>query len=347
MDAATETLLEAKRELEKLLKETEQCLKIVKDKDGKEVGECLDKTVKPWAKSLVSFCNEQKKAAEGVLSLEAPPMPKQVIDESKEEAKGEDKATETSKEEGQGGKKESRKGSGDTTENSEEKEEEKPSAPAEEEKAKEAETDKKEAGKEGEDDLPSLPTKKTRKPKARGRKLPSKNLLATRAKEEDENAAAIKLEESDMPDQVTKVEDDDLPVRRGTQAVPIFNAGVMGELNKALGARVKRKSTAEKKEEEEGGKDEPGQDKSGFQQPQQPLAALKPVKLPSPKPAASEESKEAESAGIPAWKLELQKRKQRKSTGGPAKAPEPKAAPTSPVNELAAILQRRKEKSGG
>ena len=49
-----------------------------------------------------------------------------------------------------------------------------------------------------------------------------------------------------MPDQVIE-EEAEAPKRRATNAVPIFNAGVMGELNKKLGVKtLLRKKSAEK-----------------------------------------------------------------------------------------------------
>ena len=66
--------------------------------------------------------------------------------------------------------------------------------------------------------------------------------------------SAINLDESDLPDQVTEEEEkkeEEKPTRRKTLAVPIFSAGVMGELNKKLGARAGRKSSVEKEMEVE------------------------------------------------------------------------------------------------
>ena len=61
--------------------------------------------------------------------------------------------------------------------------------------------------------------------------------------------SAINLDESDLPDQVTEEEEkeEEKPTRRKTLAVPIFSVGVMGELNKKLGARAGRKSSVERK----------------------------------------------------------------------------------------------------
>ena len=152
-----------------------------------------------------------------------------------------------------------------------------------------------------------------------------------------------------MPSEVTKEEDEEPKVRRGTQAVPIFNAGVMGELNKALGVRATKKSASMEKKEDSGNpKEQDGAKKAEEKvEPLEKVAlpALKPVKLESPKPK-DDEKKDAEPE-IPPWKLELQKRKQRKSTASEAKPPAKPAPAKEPENELAAILQRRKQKSGG
>ena len=83
-----------------------------------------------------------------------------------------------------------------------------------------------------------------------------------------------------MPAQVTEeTEEEEAPrLRKGTQAVPIFNAGVMRELNKALGARATRKSTFEKKDDE-GTEQKKEPEKAETLQPKVPLVALKPVAL--------------------------------------------------------------------
>ena len=391
MGFSVESLEAFKRDLKSLVEDTEACLGVVRAKD---VNAVLEETVKPWAKKVVQFCDQQKKAAEAVLSLDPPPTP------AKEEEKADDKPEAKENVEEAAGS--APQDAPDTTKAKDGAKEDPALAKADLNdvsnsgrqgaKAKEGETQEppKDDSSKVEEDAPAPLTIKKRKPKAKGRKLPSKNLLATRAKEEvspmsrqcsqtphgqmlssisrdssrncsppfsphpraalqDDDAATIKLEESDMPSEVTKEEEEEPKVRRGTQAVPIFNAGVMGELNKALGVRATKKSASMEKKEDSGNlKEQDGAKKAEEKvEPLEKVAlpALKPVKLESPKPK-DDEKKDAEPE-IPPWKLELQKRKQRKSTASEAKPPAKPAPAKEPENELAAILQRRKQKSGG
>jgi len=130
--------------------------------------------------------------------------------------------------------------------------------------------------------------------------------------------------------------------------VPIFNAGVMGELNKALGARKLGKSTSSEKEE--GAKKDSG-DAAKAPEPEPspalPMPVLKPV-AHKPKPAAMKEKEEAAGEpDIPPWKLELQRRKKTASISSPPPQFKKPADEGAANNELAAILARRKQKSGG
>ena len=99
---------------------------------------------------------------------------------------------------------------------------------------------------------------------------------------QDEDADAITLDKSDLPPEMTVTEEEEEEAGgrvRGSVAVPIFNAGVMGELNKALGARMQRKSSLkeEEKKEDEPAKAEAKPDLT-IEQPKVPLVPLKPVK---------------------------------------------------------------------
>ena len=99
---------------------------------------------------------------------------------------------------------------------------------------------------------------------------------------QDEDADAITLDKSDLPPEMTVTEEEEEAAGgrvRGSVAVPIFNAGVMGELNKALGARMQRKSSLkeEEKKEDEPAKAEAKPDMT-IEQPKVPLVPLKPVK---------------------------------------------------------------------
>ena len=111
---------------------------------------------------------------------------------------------------------------------------------------------------------------------------------------------------------------------------------------------TKKSASMEKKEDSGNPKEQDGAKKAEEKvEPLEKVAlpALKPVKLESPKP--KDDEKEDAEPEIPPWKLELQKRKQRKSTASGAKPPAKPAPAKEPKNELAAILQRRKQKSGG
>jgi len=60
-----------KRELTLLLGETEKCLRDAKTKA--DANATLEECLKPWATTVVKFCEEQKKSAEIVLSTEPTP----------------------------------------------------------------------------------------------------------------------------------------------------------------------------------------------------------------------------------------------------------------------------------
>ena len=82
-----------------------------------------------------------------------------------------------------------------------------------------------------------------------------------------------------MPDQVSdETEAEEAPKRRATAAVPIFNAGVMGELNKALGARATRKSI--KLQQAEDTSDKSAAAGASSQEDQPPKIALAKVQTP-------------------------------------------------------------------
>ncbi len=67
----------------------------------------------------------------------------------------------------------------------------------------------------------------------------------------------------------------------------------------------------------------------------------------SPAARENQETKTEAAPEIPPWKLELQKRK-KSAIASPKLKPAAVPPPSGGVqNELAAILQRRKEKSGG
>ena len=122
--------------------------------------------------------------------------------------------------------------------------------------------------------------------------------------------SAINLDESDLPDQVTEEEEkkeEEKPTRRKTLAVPIFSAGVMGELNKKLGARAGRKSSVEKEMEVE-----------STEKKKEPVLSsppkLSPIPKLSPTPKLESGSEKKAEPEIPPWKVELQQKRNRKPT---------------------------------
>lgn len=194
------------------------------------------------------------------------------------------------------------------------------------------------------------PKRATRK----GRKLPSKGLLRKRAEDEDEDVSTTTLDATSLPENTEDLSEEKPEVTRRTShtGVPLFNAAIMGDLSKALGARNTRlsKESASHKPDDAPGKASPKEKEAVPARPQLPFAMPKLKSTsPSPRPEPTSASAGAEEQ-IPPWKLELQKRKEagagRKSCiqlGQSAKEGPKKEE----NNELAAILQRRKQKSGG
>ena len=173
--SALESLTAFKDQGESLLRETEKCLDILRKSPSFAQALVLEDNIKPWARKVAKFCEEQKKAADAILGSGPPPA--------------EPKASEPVDSGSDVKKPETKEVSNPVVDSSPPSS---PKAPVAKESAEEGEKEKPEEDQK-EDAPPPLPVKaKPRKPKAKGRELLSKNLLATRAKEEVSSNSATK-----------------------------------------------------------------------------------------------------------------------------------------------------------